>query len=370
MKPIGTICFPPAARREGRRLGMLYSVIIPCYRSHLTIRKVVELTMEEFQHMGIDKYEFILVDDYSPDSGETVRALRGLVRDYPQVKAVELAKNSGQHNAVMAGLYYAGGDILIAMDDDMQTHPSQLPVILGELDKGYDIVYGYYPEKKHSRFRNFGSYVNYMTTRILLRKPKELKTSSFWAIKRFVRDYAVTYKSAYTHLQGVFLRITRNIGCVPVKHFEREVGKSNYNLSKLLKLWSNIIGFSIVPLETATYCGFGFSLLGILLAIFAIVRKIIRPVTALGWPSIMAAICFFAGINLLFMGLIGEYIGRIFLSICNNPQYVVKQIDEHGKAPYLELDGAIYRQEEDPDAAAAQPKEDPDTAAGQQEEDS
>ena len=325
---------------------MLYSVVIPCYRSDQTIRKVVELTMEEFGRMGIDRYEFVLVDDCSPDGGKTVAALRDLVKDYPCVRAVELAKNSGQHNAVMAGLNYAGGDILIAMDDDMQTHPSQLPLILGELDKGYDIVYGYYPDKKHSKFRNFGSYINYMTVRVLLKKPKDLKTSSFWAIRKFVRDYAVTYRSAYTHLQGVFLRITRNIGSVPIRHFEREVGQSNYNLSKLLSLWSNIIGFSVVPLQTATYMGFGFSLLGILLALFAIIRKIIRPVTALGWPSIMAAICFFAGVNLLFMGLIGEYIGRIFLSICNNPQYVVRQIDEHGRAPYLELDGTAYRKEE------------------------
>lgn len=315
---------------------MLYSVIIPCYRSDKTIRKVVELTMDQFRKMDIAEYEFVLVDDYSPDGGATVRALRGLVHDYDTVRAVELAKNSGQHNAVMAGLNYAKGDILIAMDDDMQTHPSQLPAILAKLDEGYDIAYGYYPVKKHSLFRNFGSYINYASVRFLLKKPKDLKTSSFWAIRRFVRDYAINYQSEFTHLQGVFLRITRNIGSVPVQHFEREVGSSNYTLKKLLRLWSNIIGFSIVPLQIATGFGFGFSVLGILLAVFAIVRKIIRPVTAIGWPSMMAAICFFAGVNLLFMGLIGEYIGRIFLGICKNPQFVVRQIDEHGRAPYVE----------------------------------
>ena len=345
---------------------MLYSVVIPCYRSDQTIRKVVELTMKQFDEMHIDKYEFVLVDDYSPDGGATVRALRSLVEDYACVRALELAKNSGQHNAVMAGLNYAEGDVIIAMDDDMQTHPSQLPAILGELDKGYDIVYGYYPQKKHSAFRNFGSYINYATTRFLLKKPKDMKTSSFWAIRRFVRDYAVTYRSEFTHLQGVFLRITRNVGSVPIRHFEREVGTSNYTLKKLLKLWSNIIGFSIVPLQIATYCGFGFSLLGILLAIFAIVRKIIRPVTAIGWPSMMAAICFFAGVNLLFMGLIGEYIGRIFLGISNNPQFVVRQIDEHGKAPYVEYSDGVRMEAVDaariPERAVAQ-------AAATQEQD-
>ena len=327
--------------------GMLHSVIIPCYKSNQTIRKVVELTMEQFRVMDRGDVEFVLVDDCSPDGGATVRALRGLVDDYSNVRVVELAKNAGQHNAVMAGLNFARGDIMIAMDDDMQTHPSQLPKILGALDEGYDIVYGYYPSKKHSKFRNFGSYVNYMTVRILLKKPKELKTSSFWAIRRFVRDYAVQYTNAFTHLQGVFLRITRNIGSVPVEHFEREVGKSNYTLKKLLQLWSNIMGFSIVPLHMATVLGYFFSGLGLIGALAVIIRKIVRPVTALGWPSMMAAICFFSGLILLFLGLTGEYVGRIFLGQSNNPQFVVRQIDENGRPPYLiGSDGACFERKD------------------------
>ena len=158
---------------------MLYSIIIPCYNSSKTIRKVVELTMQEMENQKRTPYEFVLVDDFSPDGGDTVRALESLADDYSCVKIVELAKNSGQHNAVMAGLNYADGDTLIAMDDDMQTHPSQLPVLFEEFDKGYDIVYGYYPQKKHSLFRNFGSYINYLSVRILIGKPKDMKTSSF-----------------------------------------------------------------------------------------------------------------------------------------------------------------------------------------------
>ncbi len=312
---------------------MLYSVIIPCYRSSATIRKVVEMTMAQFREMNIEQYEFVLVDDYSPDQGATVEVLRQMVHDYREVRVVELAKNGGQHNAVMAGLNYAKGDILIAMDDDGQTHPSQIPILLEELEKGYDIVYGYYPEKKHSRFRNFGSYVNYITVRLLLKKPKDLKTSSFWVIRRFVRDYAVEYRSAFTHLQGVFLRITRNISCVPIKHYEREVGTSNYTMKKLLQLWSNIIGFSIVPLHAATICGYIFSGFGIVLALYAVIHKLLHPATAIGWTSMMAAFSFFSGMNMLFMGLVGEYIGRLFLGQSNNPQFVVRQIDENGAVP-------------------------------------
>lgn len=286
------------------------------------------MTMQELEKLKITEYEFVLVDDASPDGGETMAALLGLVRDYACVKVVELAKNAGQHNAVMAGLNHADGDAFIAMDDDMQTHPSQLKYLLEEFNKGYDIVYGYYPQKKHSKFRNFGSWVNYMSFRILLKKPKDLKTSSFWIIKRFVRDYCIEYKSASTHLQGLFLRTTRNISSVPIKHFEREVGTSNYTFKKLLKLWSNIIGFSIVPLQLATYTGFFFALLGFLAAIGVVILKLVRPVTYIGWPSTMAAICFFAGINLLFMGMIGEYIGRIFLGMSSNPQFVVRCVHQ------------------------------------------
>ncbi len=305
---------------------MLYSIVIPCYKSSKTIRKVVEMTMQEMDRLDRREYEFVLVDDCSPDNGETMAALMGLVRDYACVKVVELAKNAGQHNAVMAGLNEGSGDVFIAMDDDMQTHPSQLGKLLDEFDQGYDIVYGYYEHKEHSKFRNFGSYVNYMTVRVLLKKPKDLKTSSFWVIRKFVRDYAVEYKSAYTHLQGLFLRTTRKISSVPIQHFKREVGTSNYTLKKLLKLWSNILGFSIVPLQLATYTGFFFSVLGILAAIGVIILKFVRPATYIGWPSMMATICFFSGLNLMFMGIIGEYVGRIFLGMSKNPQYVVRKV--------------------------------------------
>lgn len=305
---------------------MLYSIIIPCYNSSKTIRKVVELTMQEMEQQKRTPYEFVLVDDFSPDGGATVRELESLADDYSCVKIVELAKNSGQHNAVMAGLNYAGGDALIAMDDDMQTHPSQLPILFEEFDKGFDIVYGYFAQKKHSLFRNFGSYINYLSVRILIGKPKDMKTSSFWIIRRFIRDYVIQYKSQYTHLQGLFLRTTRNISSVPVKHFERETGTSNYTFKKLIGLWSNIMGYSIVPLRLATYCGYIFSLLGILGAVFIVIRKLLIPSMAIGWPSMMVAICFFSGINLLFLGLIGEYLGRMFLSMSHYPQFVVRKI--------------------------------------------
>lgn len=313
---------------------MLYSIVIPCYNSAPTIRKVVEMTSAELDKLGKTSYEFVLVDDFSPDGGQTLNELIKLANEYSFVKVVELAQNSGQHNAVMAGLNNASGDAIIAMDDDLQTHPSQLHILLEEFDKGFDIVYGYYPEKKHSPFRNFGSYVNYMSVRILIGKPKDMKTSSFWIIRKFVRDYVIQYKSPYTHLQGLFLRTTRNISSVPIKHFEREYGTSNYTFKKLLNLWSNIIGYSIVPLRLAKYLGGLLSVGGILGALIIIIKKLLVPATALGWSSVMVSIFFFSGVIMLFLGIIGEYIGRMFLGMNHQPQYVIRQIHT-GKAKDL-----------------------------------
>lgn len=305
---------------------MLYSIVIPCYNSSHTIRKVVEMTSAELDRLGRSEYEFVLVDDFSPDGGKTINELISLANDYPFVKVIELAQNSGQHNAVMAGLNHASGDAVIAMDDDLQTHPSQLHILLDEFDKGFDIVYGYYPEKKHSLFRNFGSYVNYLSVRILIGKPKDMKTSSFWIIRKFVRDYVIQYKSPYTHLQGLFLRTTRNISSVPIKHFEREHGKSNYTFKKLLNLWSNIMGYSVVPLRLAKYVGVLLSVGGLLGALIVLIKKLLVPTTALGWSSVMVAIFFFSGVIMLFLGILGEYIGRMFLGMNNQPQYVVRAI--------------------------------------------
>lgn len=303
----------------------MHSFVIPCYNSSESIRHVVELTMEEMEKMNRREFEFVLVNDYS-SSTKTMPVLKKLAEEYPCVTVLNLAKNAGQHNAIMAGLNYAKGDILIGMDDDMQTHPSQLPYLFEELEKGYDIVYGYYPEKKHSAFRNFGSWVNYISVRILIGKPKELKTSSYWVARKFVRDSVIEYQAPYAYIQGLFLRTTRNISCIPIQHFQREEGESNYTFKRLLKLWSNIIGFSITPLRLTEYCGFGLSLLSIIAAVVVLIRKILNPAMALGWPSLMIVICFFSGIQLMFLGLIGEYIGRMFLGLNRQPQYVIREV--------------------------------------------
>ena len=276
--------------------------------------------------LGRTPFEFVLVDDCSPDDGATVRELHKICEDFDNITVIELAINSGQHNAMMAGLNYASGDAIISMDDDMQTHPSQLPVLFEEFDKGYDVVYGYYKDKKHSGFRNFGSWVNYTTVRILIGKPKDMKTSSFWIIKKFVRDSIINYRTKYTYLQGLFLRTTRNISSVPVEHFDRAYGQSGYTFSKLIGLWSNIMGFSIVPLRIATRLGIILSFLALVAALGVIVHKLTHLSTQVGWASTMVTITFFSGLIMMFLGLIGEYVGRMFLASGHDPQFVVREV--------------------------------------------
>ena len=305
---------------------MLYSVIIPCYRSDQTIEHVVNQTREELKKLNRGETEFVLVNDCSPDGGKTIRKLIEMAHTNADVKVIDLASNSGQHNALMAALRYAKGDVIIGMDDDGQTHPSQLPKLLDALDQGYDLVYGYYPEKKHRWFRNLGSHFNDLTVNLMIKKPKDVHTSSYFVVRKFIRDHAIEYTGSYTYLLGLFMRCTQNIASVPVQHFEREVGESGYTLKQLIRLWSSIIGFSVIPLRVASITGFFFAGIGLLAALAVLIRKFIDPHVSMGWPSIMCAIFFFFGLNFMFLGMIGEYLGRMFLGMNKEPQYVIKAV--------------------------------------------
>ncbi len=303
---------------------MLYSVVIPCYRSDQTIEHVVNLTRDEIKKLDRGNVEFVLVNDCSPDEGKTIAKLKEMAETYKDVKVIDLASNFGQHNALMAALRHADGDVIIGMDDDGQTHPSQLPKLFEALDKGYDLVYGYYPEKKHSWFRNIGSRFNDFTVNLMIKKPKEVRTSSYFVVRKFIRDYAVEYTGSYTYLLGLFMRCTQNIASVPVQHFDRESGESGYTLKQLIRLWSSIIGFSVIPLRIASITGFFFAGVGMLEALTILIRKFIDPNLSMGWPSLMCAISFFFGLNFVFLGMIGEYLGRMFLGMNKEPQYVIK----------------------------------------------
>ena len=302
---------------------MKITIVIPCYNSEKTIRKVVELVMAEFEKTEKYTCEFVLVNDGSRD--DTYEEIKRLGAEYTNVKGVNLLRNFGQHNALMAALHYAKGDFILGMDDDMQTHPSQIFKLIQKMEEGYDLVYGCYPKKKNSFAKNLTSKFNEVSSGILLGRPKHIVSSNFWMITRQVRDEVVKYDSFNPYIDGIFYRTTHNIGNVEVEHFKREVGTSNYTLKKLMKLWLAYWNYSVIPLRISSVLG-GISAVGGLLAVLIIVIcKLLDPTMTVGWASIICAIIIFAGLILMVLGIIGEYLGKMILIMNKTPQFIVRE---------------------------------------------
>lgn len=307
------------------------SFVIPCYRSARTIEGVVAEIQDTMAAIPQYVYEIILVNDCSPD--ETFEVIKALCVRYNNITGISLARNFGQHAALMAGLRRAGGDIIVCLDDDGQTPADEVGKLLAGIENGSDVVYASYENKHHSAFRNFGTWMNDIMTRMMLGKPKELHLTSYFAAKRFVVDSMLRYENSYPYIIGLVLRATRNISNVPVNHRSREVGTSGYTMKKLLGLWFNgFTAFSILPLRIATITGVIFAGAGFIYGIYTVVKKFVNPQVPLGFSSLMAAVVFIGGMLMIMLGLSGEYIGRIYISINNSPQYVVKEeVGNRGK---------------------------------------
>ena len=300
------------------------SFVIPCYKSAGTIKKVTD---EIISVMREDQtFEIILVCDGSPD--DTFQVIRKLCREDVRITGVEFSKNFGQHAAVMAGLKIADGDIIICLDDDGQTPANQCQRLIDKLEEDYDAVYASYTYKHKSFFRNFGTLMNDKMACSMLGKPKNLEVTSYFAIKRFVASEMLRYENAYPYLIGLVLRTTKNIANVPVDHRNRELGASGYTFSKLIGLWLNgFTSFSVKPLRIATAGGGIFAGFGFLYGIWTVIKKIfIHPDIPVGWSAMMSFMLFIGGMLMLMLGLIGEYIGRLYISINAAPQYVIREV--------------------------------------------
>lgn len=303
---------------------MEMSVIIPCYNSMPILHTLIECTIEELEKMKIKSYEFILVNDGSPNP-DTIVFLKSLVEEFPSVKLVDLAKNTGQSNAQLAALNFASGDYVINMDDDMQTHPKNIPILYAKINEGYDLVLGKYKKKKHSFYRRLLTNMDDKFERVFLKKPAEISFTSFWITRKYIVDEIKKYKNPYSFMEGLFLRTAGKIANAEIEHFDRSEGQSGYNLFKLFKLWSNFTGFTILPLRIADGLGIITGILGVIYAIKTIVSKIIDPTMLVGYASIISLMLIFFGITLFCIGMLGEYVGRVFMSLSNTPQYVVRQ---------------------------------------------
>lgn len=300
------------------------SFVIPCYRSEHTLPHVVKEIEEKMKTLKQYEYDLILVNDCSPD--DTFGTIRTLCREHKNIKGISFAKNFGQHAALMAGLRHSDGDYVVCLDDDGQTPADEVDKLLEKLEEGYDAVYAKYEHKQHSAFRNMGSKVNELMTRVMLNKPADLYVSSYFAVKKFVVDDMVRYENSYPYVIGLVLRATKNITNVTVNHREREEGSSGYTVKKLLGLWFNgFTAFSVKPLRIATGIGAFSAMVGFFYGIYTIAKRLVNPAVPMGFSSTMAAIVFFGGMIMLMLGLIGEYIGRIYISLNNSPQYVIRE---------------------------------------------
>lgn len=300
------------------------SFVIPCYRSEHTLPAVVAEIDEKMKTMPQYQYDIFLVNDCSPD--DTLGVIRNLCQGREYVKGIDFARNFGQHSALMAGLRYSDGDYVVCLDDDGQTPANEVDKLLEKLEEGYDAVYARYDHKQHSAFRNMGSRLNELMTRMMLQKPAELYISSYFAVRRFVVEDMARYENSYPYVIGLVLRATRNITNVSVTHREREVGTSGYTLKKLIGLWFNgFTAFSVKPLRITTAVGGASAVVGFLYGIYTIVKRFLNPAVPMGFSSLMSALVFFGGMIMLMLGLIGEYIGRIYISLNNSPQYVIRE---------------------------------------------
>jgi undecaprenyl-phosphate 4-deoxy-4-formamido-L-arabinose transferase len=301
------------------------SVVIPCYRSENFLPVVVKDCISKFSEIGISDYEIILVNDFSPDN--VLSVIRKLCFENPNIKGVDLARNFGQHAAIMAGLSIISGDICVFLDDDGQTPVDEIDKLLNALTDDIDVVYAEYSKKKHSIFRNLGSKVNDIMAEILINKPKNIVITSYFVCKRFIVDEMLRYHNAYPYLSGLIFRATKRIKTVEVNHRERLSGASGYTLKKLFTLWMNgFTAFSVKPLRIATFMGFFCAVLGFIMTGYTIVSRLLRSDMLLGYSSTMAVLLFVGGMLMLMLGIIGEYIGRIYISINNAPQYVIREI--------------------------------------------
>lgn len=306
--------------KENKRI----SFVIPCYHSEKTLAGVVkeiDAAMEELSGYG---YDITMVNDGS--GMETWEVISGLCLEKKNRFGIDLARNFGQHAALMAGIRHTKGDIVVCLDDDGQTPADEVGKLLEAIEKGADVAYASYEHKEHSAFRNFGSWVNEKMLEMMLDKPRDLYVSSYFAMRRFVADEVLRYQNSYPYLLGLVLRSTKNIVNVPVHHRKREIGSSGYTFGKLLALWMNgFTAFSIKPLRIGTAVGAVCAGISLIYGIYTIVKKLINPAVPMGFSALMTAIIFFGGMTLLMLGLAGEYIGRTYISVNSAPQYVIRE---------------------------------------------
>lgn len=310
------------------------SIVIPVYNAEKTIESLCNTLISLYGKQYA--LEIVLVNDYSRDSTDII--CRRLHAEHAAtIKYIKLARNFGEHNAVIAGLNYVTGDFCVTMDDDFQNPPEEIATLLAEIARGFDVVYTYYDTKNDPFYRNLGSRFNDAMANFVLKKPADLYLSSFKIMNRFVVDQIIKYTGPDPYIDGIILRVTAEIGKVQVRHSKREHGRSGYTFGKLVSLWGNmIVSYSLIPLRVLGVCGMLLTVYGIAVGMDTFVSL---ALPALEDPSelemMRASTAFFRGVQLLATSVVGEYVGRIYLLSRQDPQYIIREALPHRNAPRI-----------------------------------
>lgn len=300
------------------------SVVVPVYNSE----KCLDALNEQIEHaLGDIPHELILVNDKSPDkSWEKIVRLAQINKN---VKGFSLRKNSGQDNAIMAGLAKAQGEFIVIMDDDLQHSPADIIKLYNACKDGYDVCYGFFKEKKQSAWKNSGSRLNALVAEIFLKKPSGLYLSPFKILSRSLVCNILTYKGPFPYIDGIILSLTSSITQIELIHHTRHEGRGNYNLIKSVSVFlKHVTGYSLYPLRVATFIGLAAAGLSFLLGVGYVIDYLNNDKRVEGWITLVLLSVFFNGLILMCIGLIGEYIGRIYLTVTSKPQYIIDKTTE------------------------------------------
>jgi glycosyltransferase involved in cell wall biosynthesis len=304
--------------------ALALSIVIPVYNGAHSIGALVDALQALAVPGG---HEIVLVNDGSPD--DSLEICRGLLaRAAVPMTLVDLARNFGEHNAVMAGLRETHGAHVITMDDDLQNPPAEVLRLLEHAQRGgADVVYARPVEKHHAGWRNLGSRFTNRVAVFVLDKPKGLYLSSFRCISAFAVQQAIAYEGPFPYVDGLLLQVTQRVDSLAVEHLPRAHGRSNYTLRRLVRLWLNMfVNFSVMPLRLSTFTGIGLSILGLVGAIWAAASALFFEKTPPGWASLTVAVMLLSGVQLLILGLLGEYLGRVYLTVNRRPQTIVRTV--------------------------------------------
>jgi glycosyltransferase involved in cell wall biosynthesis len=321
-----TMSMMPSMRDHEFQLDL--SIVIPVYRSEDCLEPLVAAIAEALTPTGRD-YEVVLVNDFSPDNSWAV--IESICARNPNVIGVDLRRNFGQDNAIMTGLRLARGKYVAVMDDDLQHHPADLPLLLARIEEGFDVVFAEFRAKHQKLWKNVGSWFNGKFAEWVINKPRDVYLSPYKIIRGEVAEMICGYDGPDPYIDGLLFQVTARITQIPVDHHPRYAGRSSYTFWKSLRVWARLaVSFSAKPLRLVTWFGLLFAVFGLMLAVAVVVYRLRWPEDfskeTAGWASLMVALLVVSGIQLIFFGVLGEYTGRTFLNVNRKPQSAIREV--------------------------------------------